>query len=295
MALFNRRPYLGILVLCGFLLAGCGGKPEGEVKIENFETPPQVTITLHYQLELDYYLEPESQLETADGEDVGEETNKFISDVYAKLKKERKRRGKGKLLPAFQADAGYQSIKRYENIDTQRYAITIKKRPEKPQIRKTVKVQDKPLIFAGRGYNISAFEKEIKPAIDVDYSTHLLVAPPDPSVIEKVDLLDPKGGYSRDTKFLVYSSTRSAFNELPPPLIENIPEPSRSVESTVSLKRNPDSVLVFQPGKESLLLLRKAEKQFDLLEGNESLNKKQFNASSVKVPGTSNKTPSTLQ
>jgi hypothetical protein len=36
-----------------------------------------------------------------------------------------------------------------------------KKRPEKPsdRIRKTVKVQDKPLIFAGRGYNISAFER----------------------------------------------------------------------------------------------------------------------------------------
>ncbi|MBT3922853.1 MAG: hypothetical protein HOF21_09795 [Nitrospina sp.] len=293
MVLLNTRSYLSVLVLCGFLVAGCGKKPEAEIKIESFDTPPQVTITLHSQLELDYSLEPESQ-EDDDKED-GQETSKFISDVYAKLKRERRRKTKGKILPAFQADTDYQSIKRYEKIDLQRYAITIKKGPEKPSIRKTVNVQDKPLIFAGRGYNSSAFEKETKPAIDVDYSTHLLVAPPDPSVIEKVDLLDPEEGYSRDSKFLVYSSTRSAFNELPPPLVESIPESLRSVGSTVLPERIPESVLVFQHGKESLLLLRKAEKQFDLLEGNESLNKKQFYNSSLKVPETSSKTPSTLQ
>jgi hypothetical protein len=173
----------------------------------------------------------------------------------------------------------------------------MKKRPEKPsdRIRKTVKVQDKPLIFAGRGYNISAFEREMKPAIDVDYATHLLVIPPEPSAREIKDRLDPKAEYSRDTKYLVYNSTRSAFGELPPPLIDNKPEPVRSAEPAIPLERNPDSFLLFSRGEESLLVLRKAEKQFDLLAGNESLNKKQFQASSVKVPGTSKKTPSTLQ
>ena len=135
----------------------------------------------------------------------------------------------------------------------------------------------------------------MKPAIDVDYATHLLVIPPDLSTQEIEDKLDLKAGYSRDTKYLVYSSTRSAFGKLPPPLIETKPESLHSAESTIPLERNPDSVLLFPRREESLLVLRKAEKQFDLLVGNETLNKKQFQASSVKVPGTSKKTPSTLQ
>jgi hypothetical protein len=61
------------------------------------------------------------------------------------------------------------------------------------------------------------------------------------------------------------------------------------------LERNPDSVLLLSRGEKSPLVLRKAEKQFDLLVGNESLNKKQFVASSIKGFGTSNKTPSIPQ
>ena len=265
--------------------------------MEGFDSGPQVKITLHSQLELDFPLDPDAQLQTVDTDDLGEGTNKFIAGVYAKLKKSVSLRSQLGRLPEFKADVAYQSIKRYEKIDPERYAITMKKRPEKPsdRIRKTVKVQDKPLIFAGRGYNISAFEREMKPAIDVDYATHLLVIPPEPSAREIKDKLDLKAEYSRDTKYLVYNSTRSAFGELPPPLIDNKPEPARRAEPAIPLERNPDSFLLFSRGEESLLVLRKAEKQFDLLAGNESLNKKQFQASSVKVPGTSKKTPSTLQ
>lgn len=258
--------------------------------VENYDTPPQVTITLHSQLELDFPLDPDLRSQIAK-----EVPNKKIDTIYAKLKEERERRSHP--VQHFKEDKKYQSIKRYENIDPERYAITIKKSPEKPsdQTRETVKVQDKPLIFAGRGYNINVFEKEIKPAIDVDYATHLVAIPPDAPTDQTPDKMDSRAGYSRDTKFLVYNSTRSAFGELPPPLVENEPAPPRSVEPAIPLERNPDSVLLFPRGEKSLMVLRKAEKQYDLLEGNESLNKKQFNASSVKAPETNNKTPSTLQ
>jgi len=265
--------------------------------MEGFDSGPQVKITLHSQLELDFPLDPDPKLQTADTNELGKIPDRKIDEISAKQKKRESKRSPSRLLPDFKADTDYQSIKRYEKIDPERYAITIKKHPEKPsdRIRKTVKVQDKPLIFAGRGYNIYAFEKEMKPAIDVDYATHLLVIPPEPSAREIEDRLDLKAGYSRDTKYLVYNSTRSAFGELPPPLIDDKPEPARSAEPPTLQERNPDSVLLFPRGEESQLVLRKAEKQFDLLTGNESLNKKQFQASSVKVPGTSKKIPSTLQ
>ena len=295
MSIFKKRPCLSTLVFFSLLVSGCGEELKGELVMEGFDSGPQVKITLHSQLELDFPLDPDPQLQTADTDELGESDNKFIAGVYAKLRRSASLRSQTR-LPEFKADMAYQSLKRYETIDPGRYVITIKKGPEKPdRIRKTVKIQDKPLIFAGRGYNISAFEREMKPAIDVDYATHLLVIPPEPSAREIKDRLDPKAEYSRDTKYLVYNSTRSAFGELPPPLIDNKPEPVRSAEPAIPLERNPDSFLLFSRGEESLLVLRKAEKQFDLLAGNESLNKKQFQASSVKVPGTSKKTPSTLQ
>ena len=295
MSIFKKRPCLSTLVFFSLLVSGCGEELKGELVMEGFDSGPQVKITLHSQLELDFPLDPDPQLQTADTDEFGESDNKFIAGVYAKLRRSASLRSQTR-LPEFKADMAYQLLKRYETIDPGRYVITIKKGPEKPdRIRKTVKIQDKPLIFAGRGYNISAFEKEMKPAIDVDYATHLLVIPPDLSTQEIEDKLDLKAGYSRDTKYLVYSSTRSAFGKLPPPLIETKPESLHSAESTIPFERNPDSVLLFPRREESLLVLRKAEKQFDLLVGNETLNKKQFQASSVKVPGTSKKTPSTLQ
>lgn len=263
--------------------------------MEITEGPPQITIALHSKLELDFSLDPDPTLEVSQVEkdEFGDSENKFIAEVYAKLKRSAMLRAQSANQPAFKADTEYQSIQRYENIDPDRFAITIEKSPQKPPVRKTVNIQDKPLVFAGRGYNISAFEKEVKPAVDVDYATHLVAVPPVPTGKYVLEHLDPKAEYSRDTKFLVYNSTRSAFGEFPPPLVESKPAISRRTETATPPERNPDSVLLFPRGEKSLLVLRKAEKQFDLLVGNESLNRKQFKES--KAPGTNKKTPNSPQ
>lgn len=293
MVLFKKQTFLSVLVFFSIFASGCGDKPEGEVVVENVDAPPQVTITLHSQLELDYNLDPQTSVTDADKR--ARDQGKSIDVAYAKLKK---REGLRRALPESEADTRYQSIKRYESIDPESYAITLKKSPKLPagdRIRKTVKVQDKPLVFAGRGYNILAFEKEAKPAIGVDYATHLVAIPPDSSDLEVLERLDLKAEYSKDTKYLIYSSTRSAFGALPPLPSEDKLEISGIVEPSIPLKVNPDSVLLFPAGQESLLVLRKAEKQFDLLAGNESLNKKQFKASSIKARETSKKISNSLQ
>ena len=296
MGFLQKRVYLYALLSCGLFVSGCGGEDtKSEVSFEVVEGPPQITITLRSKLDLDFSLDPDLQLEVSqeDTNEFEESENKFIAKVYAKPKRSAKLQSQLGKQPVFKTDIEYQALQRYENIDFERYAITIEKSPQKPPIRKTVKVQDKSLIFAGRGYNISAFEKGNKPAIDVDYATHLVAVPPVPTGSQLRERLDPKAGYSRDTKYLVYNSTRSAFGGFPPPLVENKPEPSKKADSAVSAKRNPDSVLLFPRGEKSMLVLRKADKQFDLLAGNESLNKKQFKDS--RFPGTSKKTPNTPQ
>jgi len=296
MGLLKKRAYLRVLVFFGLLVlvAGCGEdteNPADEVALQIIEGPPQITISLHSKLELDFSLDPDPQSQVSEDEIDETGDNKFIAEVYAKLRKTAALRSQIGKKPDYEVDAKYQSIQRYETMEPGRYAITIEKSPPKPPTRETVKVQDKPLIFAGRGYNISAFEKELKPAIDVDYATHLMALYPETPVGDIHDQLDLKAGYSKDTKFLVYSSTRSAFGEFPPPLVESKPEPQQIAVSPP--ERNPDSVLLFPQGEKSLLVLRRAEKRFDLLAGNESLNKKQFKAS--KVPGTSKKISNTPQ
>jgi hypothetical protein len=296
MGFLQKRVYLYALLSCGLFVSGCGGEdPESEVSFKVVEGPPQITITLRSKLDLDFSLDPDLQLEVSqkDTNEFEESGNTFIAKVYAKPKRSAILRSQLGKQPAFKTDIEYQALQRYENIDFERYAITIEKSPQKSSIRKTVKVQDKSLIFAGRGYNISAFEKSNKPAIDIDYATHLVPVPPLPTGSQLREQLDPKAGYSRDTKYLVYNSTRSAFSRFQPPLVENKPERSKKTDSAVSAKRNPDSVLLFPRGEKSMLVLRKADKQFDLLAGNESLNKKQFKDS--RLPGTSKKTPNTPQ
>jgi hypothetical protein len=296
MGFLQKRVYLYALLSCGLFVSGCGGEdPESELSFEVVEGPLQIKITLRSKLELDFSLDPDLQFEVSqeDTNEFEEPGNKFIAKVYAKPKRSAKLRSQLGKQPVFKTDIEYQALQRYEKIDFERYAITIEKSPQKPPIRKMVKVQDKSLIFAGRGYNIFTFEKGNKPAIDVDYATHLAAVPPVPKGSQLRERLDPKAGYSRDTKYLVYNSTRSAFGGFPPPLVENKTESSKKADSAVSAKRNPDSVLLFPRGEKSMLVLRKADKQFDLLAGNESLNKKQFKNS--RFPGTSKKTPNTPQ
>jgi hypothetical protein len=191
----------------------------------------------------------------------------------------------------FKADTEYQSIQRYEHKASQ--AIIIKKDLQNSQTRKTVKVQDKPLVFAGRGYNISTFGRNSKSAFDLDYSTHLLPMHPEPMGSQLRGRINRENENFSNTKYLIYNSTRSVFGKLPPPLVESKPELSKKVENETTLERSPESVLLFPHGGESMLILRKAEKQIDLLAGNESLNRKKFKDS--KALETRKKIPNTQQ
>ena len=293
MRLFEKTTNLSIMLGFGLLVLGCGENPEDNSALEMAKGPPQIKITLHSQLELDFSLDPAPKLRVSkiETDKLGAVDNKSIAGVNENYKKISILPPQSARRQAFEKDTEYQSIQRYEHMES--YAITIEKSVQNSQIRKTVKADDKPLVFAGRGYNISAFERENKPAIDLDYATHLLSVNREPTSLHLKKKLDSEGRSSRDRKYLIYNSTRSAFGKLPPPLIESKPDLSIKSEPLIPPKRNIDSVLLLPPEGKSILVLRKSKKQFDLLTGNESLNKKSFQAS--KVLETSKKTPNILQ
>ena len=293
MRLFEKTTNLSIMLGFGLLVLGCGENPEDNSALEMAKGPPQIKIALHSQLELDFSLDPAPKLRVSkiETDKLGAVDNKSIAGVNENYKKISILPPQSARRQAFEKDTEYQSIQRYEHMES--YAITIEKSVQNSQIRKTVKADDKPLVFAGRGYNISAFERENKPAIDLDYATHLLSVNREPTSLHLKKKLDSEGRSSRDRKYLIYNSTRSAFGKLPPPLIESKPDLSIKSEPLIPPKRNIDSVLLLPPEGKSILVLRKSKKQFDLLTGNESLNKKSFQAS--KVLETSKKTPNILQ
>ena len=109
----------------------------------------------------------------------------------------------------------------------------------------------------------------------MDYVSHLREPPKQLLANGIADHLDLNGEYSKDTKGLIYSPTRAAFGKMPPPLVEPKPiEPKP--QFAVLAEKNPNSILRFPPGEESIAVIARDEKRLDLLAGNESLNKKRF-------------------
>ncbi len=262
MASYYRKLIFATELIFLSLALGCGSSEEEEVVVVIPDSPPQITITLRSDITLEQPLEPDPQY-----------------DKSAATKKEEKKitiiGRKATPLPTFKADVGYQSIDRFETMAPERFEISFEKKPPKEQIRETVKLQDKPLVFAGRGFNIETFEHAVNPAVEVDYVSHLREPPKKPLAIGATDHLDPNGEYSKDTKGLIYSATRAAFGKMPPPLVE--PEPIEPKTQFAGLaEKNPDSILRFPPGEESIAVIARDEKRLDLLIGNESLNKKRF-------------------
>jgi hypothetical protein len=262
MAAFYRKLIIATELIFLSLALGCGADEEEEKVVVIPDAPPQITITLRSDITLEQPLEPDPQFDK--------------SAVINKAEKKRTILGrKSTPLPAFKADAGYQSIDRFEKMAPEKFEISFEKKPSKKKVRKTVKLQDKPLVFAGRGFNIEAFEPAVNPAVEVDYVSHLREPPKKPLAIGAVDHLDPNGEYSKDTKGLIYSATRAAFGKMPPPLVE--PEPVEpKIQFAGLAEKNPDSILRFPPGEESIAVIARDEKRLDLLIGNESLNKKRF-------------------
>jgi hypothetical protein len=263
---FNRKLILATNLIFLSLALGCGEKEEeaGVVVIPDsiLHAPPQITIILRSDITLEQPLDPDPQFDKSIANNKTEKKRKILGP-------------KGAPLASFKTDIGYQSIDRFEKMVPASFEISFEKKPPNKKIRKTVKLQDKPLVFAGRGFNIETFDHAIKPAVEVDYVSHLR-EPLKQSLANGItDHLDSNGEYSKDTKGLIYSPTRAAFGKMPPPLVE--PKPiERKAKFAGLAEKNPNSILRFPPGEESIAVIARDEKRLDLLTGNESLNKKRF-------------------
>ena len=145
-----------------FLSMGYGESEEEVVKVP--DSQPQITITLRSDFTITQPLDPDPQYEKTEE----------LKQGKGKKKKERFGR-RAPSMPAYKADANYQSLNRFENSVTETFKIDFEKKNElkDKRIRETVKLQDKPLVFGARGFNIEVFDHERMPAVEVDYVSHL--------------------------------------------------------------------------------------------------------------------------
>ena len=261
--IYRKLIFFAVPAFLSFFL-GYGESQEEVVKVP--KSPPQIAIILRSEFNIIQPLDPDPQYEKAEELKQG------------KVKKKKVRFGRRvPSIPAYKADAKYQSLNRFENSVTEPFKIDFEKKNDlkDKRIRETVKLEDKPLVFGARGFNIEAFGHERLPAVEVDYFSHLREPPPLLKPIGEVDYLDPKGEYSKDTKELIYGETRVVFGKMPPPLVE--PEQVKlKTESEKPLEKHPDSILVILPGKENIAVISRSKKSLDLLAGNENLNKNRF-------------------
>jgi len=263
---FNRKLILATHLIFLSLALGCGEKEEEAVVVvipdSILHAPPQITIILRSDIALEQPLDPDPQFDK--------------STVNNKTEKKRKiLEAKGTPLAALKADIGYQSIDRFEKMTPFSFEISFEKKPPKKQIRKTVKLQDRPLVFAGHGFNIGTFDHAVKPGIEVDYVSHLREPPKQPLANGIEDHLDLNGEYSKDSKELIYSAARAAFGKMPPLLVEHKPREPKPQFAGLA-EKNQNSILRFPPGEESIAVIARDDKRLDLLAGNESLNKKRL-------------------
>jgi len=264
---YQKLPF-ALAVLCFFLNLDCGtGEAEEEedlVKIP--DSPPQINITLRSDFIVEQPLEPDLQV------------NKSAEKVQLFGKHKRGSTDRKKpTLSNFKTDESYQSIERFERVSPETFEKSFEKKSKssKKIIRETVKLGDKSLILAGRGFNIQTFVKASDHKLDMDYTSHLREQAKYIPSIGSEEHLDPAEEYSKHTKDLIYGEARMAFGKLPPPLAKSNAFKSQA-QVQIPIEKNPNSVLILSPGKESITVISGNEKSLDLLVGNEALNKKRF-------------------
>jgi len=264
---YQKLPFaLAILCLSLNFYCGISEAEEEEELVKIPDSSPQIAITLRSDFIFEQPLEPDPQ------------TNKLAEKVQFFGKKKRGTADrKNSTLSTFKADKSYQSIERFERVSPETFEISIEKKPKssKKTIRKTVKLRDKSLILAGRGFNIQTFVKASDLKLDMDYTSHLREKAQYIAPIDSEEHLDPVGEYSKHTKDLIYGEAQIAFGKMPPPLAKSNDFESQA-QVQIPIKKNPNSLLVLSPGKESIAVISKDEKSLDLLSGNETLNKKRF-------------------
>lgn len=139
---------------------------------------------------------------------------------------------------------------------------------------KTVTVRDKPLVFAGRGFEIRGFESHGRNKLYFDFTRHFRKPYPHKKVIPSPGHLDRGLSQVRSSRELIFHPLKSAWGRNS----SREPEPQKILptKKNVPVKKIPETLLRFSENGKTQLMLRPGGEALDLLRGNENVNRHRY-------------------
>lgn len=168
----------------------------------------------------------------------------------------------------FKSDKEYLAMNRFERplLEARTPVVTVK------GVREPTAVVDKPLVLAGRGFDIQQFQSPSRQVVQADFLQHLKRPVPKikPVLQERLDLQLKQ---AKSSKHLIFHPLGSALSQLQKPTLWEDPESQKKPQDLESI---PETKLLFSESENSQLILRPRRESLDLLIGNEKLNRKEY-------------------
>jgi len=175
---------------------------------------------------------------------------------------------------SYRRDDKYLSLDRHEPPYPDAIARDTKQDNDKPGSPETITAAQKPLILAGKGFDIQGFQFRSKEPLHVDFLRHLEKPAAQNKTDAPRDKLDLNLVQVKSSRDLIFHPSRPALGSLPPIPPEERSEPLK--EKRFVVEEIPQTRVHFMDSRESALLLLPPDRPLDLLIGNEKINRKQF-------------------
>lgn len=141
-----------------------------------------------------------------------------------------------------------------------------------PHVRESTDVMDKPLVLAGKGFDIQGFQSHASRVIQADFLQHLNRPAPKMKPVRQ-ERLDLQLIEAKTSKYLIFHPLGPTLSQFQKPIHWGDPESRKKPQDLESI---PETKLLFTESEKSDLILRPRRESLDLLIGNENLNRKEY-------------------
>jgi len=182
---------------------------------------------------------------------------------------------------AYKKDSAYRALNRYELPPPLRNHRANQVLRLREADLNAVLSNDKPLVLAGRGFEILTFDAHAAPRIRVEGFGFLAPETIRTGLQNREDHLDPLDEYLKSRRPMIFHSGATGFSGSPPSLPHLRPVP-RKVSPAFIPQAVPETHLLMRRNESARLRLEQADHALDILAGNEKLNRRSYGKISKK-------------
>ncbi len=271
MSMRTETLLFAILFLLNIIHSGCSGGTPSQT-LDGQYIPPEVPI-------IDSRIRSEMKFEDVHATPAIEETeiSEEVPDKGTEGLEERPGVAETKVRfkeEAYKTDKEYLAIKRHERLFLRTDGENGKglKMHLGPEPRDTVRIVDKPLVLAGKGFNIESFRTRGDERLHFDFNRFLKKPYPLKPERKAVGKLELDIEHTKSIKKLIFHPLSHALSKNPGIETEK-PETVTEEEKAVYVRRIPETKLLLERDRKTQIFLERGERSIDILAGNETINK----------------------